>query len=42
MRLRKQGRKHAEIIAITGVCRSTCSTWWNLYKNEGKKALKIK
>lgn len=42
IRLRKQGRPHKEISAITGVCRSTCSTWWNLYKNEGKKALKIK
>jgi len=41
IRLRKQGRTHKEISAITGVCRSTCSTWWNLYKNQGKKALKI-
>ncbi len=42
IRLRKQGRKHSEISAITGVSRCTCSTWWTLYKNEGKKALKIK
>ena len=42
IRLRKQGRKHAEISAITGVSRSTCSTWWTLYKNEGNKAIKIK
>ena len=42
IRLRKQGRPHKEISEITGVCRSTCSTWWNLYKNEGKKVLKIK
>ena len=42
IRLRKQGRKHEEISAITGVHRSTCVAWWNLYKNEGKKALKIK
>jgi transposase len=42
IRLRKQGRKHAEISAITGVSRSICSTWWTLYKNEGKRALKIK
>ena len=42
IRLRKQGRKHAEISAITGVSRPTCSTWWALYKNEGKKVLKIK
>ena len=42
IRLRKQGRKHAEISAITGVSRSTCSTWWDLYKNEGIKTLKIK
>jgi transposase len=41
IRLRKQGRTHNEISAITGVSRSTCSTWWNLYKNKGKKALKI-
>lgn len=41
IRLRKQGRTHKEISAITGVSRSTCSTWWNLYKSEGKKALKI-
>ena len=42
IRLRKQGRKHAEISAITGIHRSTCVAWWNRYKNEGKKALKIK
>ena len=42
IRLRKQGRTHQEISAITGVSRSKCSTWWSLYKNEGKKALKIK
>jgi len=42
IRLRKQGRKHSEISAITGVSRSTCSTWWTLFKNQGKKALKIK
>ncbi|MCD6353083.1 MAG: IS630 family transposase [Proteobacteria bacterium] len=42
IRLRNQGRKHAEISAITGVSRTTCSTWWSRYKNEGKKSLKIK
>ena len=42
IRLRRQGRSHKEISAITGICRSTCSTWWNLYKTQGKKALKIK
>jgi transposase len=42
IRLRKQGRKHSEISAITGVSRSTCSTWWTRYQNEGRKALKIK
>ena len=42
IRLRKQGRKHNEISAITGVSRSICSTWWTLYKNGGKKALRIK
>ena len=42
IRLRKQGRKHNEISAITGVSRSICSTWWTLYKKGGKKALEIK
>ena len=42
IRLRKQGRTHKEISAITGVSRSTCSTWWSLYQKEGKSALKIK
>jgi len=42
IRLRKQGRTHIEINAITGVHRSTSVAWWNLYKNEGKNALKIK
>ena len=42
IRLRKQGRKHSEISAITGVSRSICSTWWTLYKNGGKKSLQIK
>ena len=42
IRLRKQGRKHKEISAITGVSRSTCSTWWARYQKEGKEALKIK
>ena len=42
IRLRKQGRKHNEISAITGVHRSTCVAWWNRYKKQGKKALKIK
>jgi transposase len=42
IRLRKQGRTHNEISAITGVSRSTCSTWWNLYKTKGRKAIKIK
>ena len=42
IRLRKQGRKHSEISAITGVSRSICSTWWAIYQKEGKDALKIK
>ncbi len=42
IRLRKQGRKHSEISAITGVSRSICGTWWTLYKNGGKKSLQIK
>jgi len=42
IRLRKQGRTREEISQITGVHRSTCSHWWNLYRAEGKKALKLK
>ena len=42
IRLKKQGRILEEISKITGVHRSTCSQWWNLYRAEGKKALKIK
>lgn len=42
IRLRKQGRTHKEISAITGVSRCACITWWTRYKNGGKKALKIK
>jgi transposase len=42
IRLRKQGRTHVEISAITGIHRSTSVAWWNRYKNEGKKAIKIK
>lgn len=42
IRLRKQGRGHKEISAITGISRSTCSAWWSLYQKEGKSALKIK
>jgi len=42
IRFREKGRTHKEISAINGVNRSTCSTWWNLYRNEGKKALIIK
>jgi transposase len=41
LRLRKQGRTHKEISAITGVSLSTCSTWWSIYQKEGKKALLI-
>lgn len=42
IRLKKQGRKRLEISDITGIHPSTISAWWKLYKNEGKKALKIK
>ena len=42
IRLRKQGRTHIEISAITGIHRSTSVAWWNRYKSEGKKALRIK
>ena len=40
--LKKQGRKRFEISKITGIDPSTISAWWKLYKNEGKKSLKIK
>ena len=42
IRLKKQGRTYKDISLITGVHRSTCSYWYNLYKTKGKKALKIK
>ncbi len=42
IRLKKQGRTREEISQITGIHRSTCSQWWNLYQAKGKKALKIK
>jgi transposase len=42
IRLREQGYKRFEISSITGIHPSTISGWWKLYKNEGKKALKIK
>lgn len=42
IRLKKQGRKRLEISDITGIHPSTISAWWKLYKNGGKKALKIK
>lgn len=42
IRLRKEGRKHSEISAITGLSRSLCCTLWALYQKGGKKALKIK
>lgn len=42
IRLKKQGRKRLEISSITGIHPSTISAWWKLYKNGGKRALKIK
>ena len=42
IRLKKQGRTFKDISLITGVHRSTCSSWYSLYKTKGKKALKIK
>lgn len=42
IRLKKRGWKRSEISEITGVHPSTISGWWKLYKNGGKKALKIK
>ncbi len=42
IRLKKQGRKRLEISQITGVHPGTISAWCTLYKNGGKKALKIK
>lgn len=40
--LRKKGKKYREISEITGINPSTVCTWWNNYKREGQKALKIK
>ena len=42
IRRKKQGRTFKDISLITGVHRSTCSSWYSLYKTKGKKALKIK
>jgi transposase len=42
IRLRKQGLKHSEISAITGISRPMCSTLWTRYQTGGRKALKIK
>ena len=42
IRLKKKGLQRSEISEITGIYPSTISVWWRLYKNGGKKALKIK
>jgi transposase len=42
IRLKQKGLKRFEISDITGIYPSTISVWWRLYKNGGKKALKIK
>jgi len=42
IRLKQQGHKRSEISEITGIHPSTISAWWKLYKNSGKKVLKIK
>ena len=42
IRLKQQGHKRSEISEITGIHPSTISAWWKLYKNSGKKALKIR
>jgi len=42
IRLKNQGRQRLEISDITGIHPSTISAWWKLYKNGGRKALKIK
>jgi transposase len=42
IRLKQKGLKRSEISNITGIYPSTISVWWRLYKNGGKKALKIK
>ncbi len=42
IRLKQKGLQRSEISDITGIYPSTISVWWRLYKNGGKKALKIK
>ncbi len=42
VRLKTQGRTAAEINSVTGVTQSRIYAWWKLYKDGGKKALKIK
>ncbi|MCP4722242.1 MAG: helix-turn-helix domain-containing protein [Desulfobacteraceae bacterium] len=42
IRLKEKGHKRSEISCITGVHPGTISAWFKLYKNGGKKALKIK
>ena len=42
IRLKQKGLKRSEVSEITGIYPSTISVWWRLYKNGGKKALKIK
>ena len=42
IRLKKQGWKRYEISEITGVHKATITNWWKLYKDGGRKALKLK
>ena len=41
IRLREKGLKRYEVSELTGVHPATISKWWKLYKQSGKKGLKI-
>jgi transposase len=42
IRLRKAGRKHAEIAEIVGVHPATVRGWWKAYQREGPGALRLR
>ena len=42
IRLKKAGRTYKEISEIIGVQLTTVCTWYQAYKRDGKKAIKIK
>mgnify|MGYP002725728283 CR=1 FL=1 len=42
IRLRKQGKLHAEIAEIVGCTTSTVREWWKLYKRDGAEGIRLK